>query len=253
MSIICLLIFAIMAWMPFGQQAFLEQHWMKIGAYIAPVLLFMAFHARSDRSSPLLLDISLMASVLTVSYLVHQVEEHWVDILGREYPLYEFLNTLIADVAGEERYGVLTPSALFYVNAGMVWTVGFTAILVSPRHSFPAIAIAGLMLVNGVAHLLNAIAYQSYNSGLLTGTIIFIPISLLFYRALTKSGMASATMLTAGIIWGFLGHVLLFAGLFAANVYKLFPPEFYYAGLIVWGAVPLLLFRPRSNQALNLS
>ena len=249
LSAIALIIFAAMAWTPLGQQAFLERNWMKVGAFIAPIIIFMAFHARGTSKTPFLQDISLMASVLTVSYLIHQVEEHWIDILGREYPLYDFLNTLIADVAGEDRYGVLTPSALFYVNAGMVWTVGFTAILVSPKFSFPAIAMAGLMLVNGVAHLLNALAYQSYNSGLLTGTLIFIPIGILFYRSLLKERTATRIMLAAGIGWGFLGHVLLFAGLFAANVYSLFPVELYYAGLILWGLVPLFCFRSHQSLA----
>ena len=238
-----LVVFALMAWVPLGQQAFMEEHWMKIGAYIAPVLMFLAFHRRRVHEPRILSDVTLMASLLTAAYLLHQVEEHWVDLMGRPYPLYDFLNTLIADVAGEDRYGVLTPSAIFYVNAGMVWTVGFVSILVSPKYVFPAIAMAGLTIVNGVAHALNGLAYQSYNSGLATGLLIFIPVGILFYRRLLRDGMASRTMLGAGLLWGLLGHVFLFAGLFAANVYGMFPVSLYYAGLIIWGLVPIALFR----------
>ena len=221
----------------------MEEHWMKVGAFIAPVLLFFAFHSRTANSPRVLSDATLMACMLTASYLVHQVEEHWVDLMGRSYPLYDFLNTVIADVAGEDRYGVLTPSAIFYVNAGMVWTVGFTSILASPKHVFPAIAMAGLMIVNGGAHVLNAIAYQSYNSGLATGLLLFVPIGLMFYRRLLKDAKASPLILSAGILWGVLGHVFLFAGLFAANVYGMFPVGLYYVGLIAWGLVPMALFR----------
>lgn len=248
LSISLLIVFATMAWAPLGQQAFMEEHWMKVGAYIAPVLLFLAFNGRSVYEPKILSDVTLMACILTAAYLVHQVEEHWVDLLGRPYPLYDFLNTLIADVAGEERYGLLTPSAIFYINAGMVWTVGFTSILVSPKHAFPAISMAGLMIVNGVAHVLNGLAYQSYNSGLATGLLIFVPIGVLFYRRLLRDGMASRVMLGAGVMWGFLGHVFLFAGLFAANVYGMFPLSLYYSGLIIWGLVPMALFRNRPGS-----
>ncbi|MEL6363084.1 MAG: HXXEE domain-containing protein [Pseudomonadota bacterium] len=243
MAMLSLFAFFAMSWLPLGQQAFMVDHWMKIGAFLAPILVFAGFKGRGNATTPWTEDIALMAYLLAASYLVHQVEEHWVDLLGRQYPLYEFLNGLIATLFGDDKYGVLTRPALFYVNAGMVWTAGFLAILTSPKHIFPALAMAGIMLVNGVAHVLNAVIAFEYNSGLATGLIIFVPISIIFYRAMLRSGAANAKLITAAIIWGFLGHVILFAGLFAANVFSFVPVEIYYVALILWGALPTLVFR----------
>jgi len=243
-----LLVFFAMAWIPFGQQEFMVDHWMKIGAFLAPILVFAGFKGRGDAKAPWTTDVSLIAFLLTAAYLVHQVEEHWIDLLGREYPLYDFLNTLIANLFGDEKYGILTPSGIFYINAGMVWTAGFLAILTSPKSVFPTLAMAGIMLVNGVAHIINAVIAAEYNSGLATGIILFLPLSLLFFRSMLESDVASMRMISAAIAWGFLGHVILFSGLFAANVYGLVPVGAYYVALILWGALPTVLFSNSGSQ-----
>lgn len=240
---ISLLAFFALAWLPFGPDEFMIDHWMKIGAFIAPILVFAGFKGRGATNDPWSTDVTLIAYLLAASYLVHQVEEHWVDLLGRQYPLYEFLNGLIATLFGDDKYGILTQSGIFYINAGMVWTAGFLAILTSPRQLFPTIAMAGIMLVNGVAHIINAIVAFEYNSGLATGFLLFLPLSIVFYRSMLKSGAVSVRLIMAGVAWGFLGHVILFAGLFAANVFGLVPVQLYYVALIVWGGLPVLIFR----------
>lgn len=240
-----LALFLAMVWLPLGQTEFLAAHWMKIGTYMAPVLVFFAFKGREGNNQPALTDVTFMATLMAAAYMIHQFEEHWIDLLGRQYPLYEYLNTLIASVAGEDRYGVMTPAAIFYINTGLVWTIAFLAILVSPNHIFPALAMAGIMLVNGVSHVLAAIAAFEYNSGLLTSVVLFLPISLSFYSATRRAGLASIQMIMAGVAWGFLGHVVLFAGLFAANVYNLIPIGLYYVLLILWGLSPWLFYRSR--------
>ena len=245
MAAFSLLIFFAMAWLPLGQQAFMVDHWMKIGAFLAPILVFAGFKSRAESATPWATDVALMAYLLTASYLIHQVEEHWVDLLGRQYPLYEFLNNLIATLFGDDKYGILTRSGIFYINAGMVWTTGFLAILTSPKQIFPALAMAGIMLINGLAHMLNALITIEYNSGLATGLVLFLPLSIIFYRTLLKSGVASVRLIAAAIAWGFLGHVLLFAGLFASNVFGLVPAIAYYSALILWGFVPVLVFREK--------
>ena len=243
---VSLAIFFAMVWLPLGQHAFMVEHWMKVGAFLAPILVFAGFKVRTEASPPILNDIALMASLFASAYLVHQVEEHWVDFLGREYPLYDVLNSLIATYFGEEKYGVMTPTAIFYINAGTVWTIAFVAILLSPKQIFPVLAIAGLIFVNGIAHILNAIAGMAYNSGLGTSILIFLPLSILFFRALLNSGAVSLALVGAAVLWGFLAHILLFAGLFAANVYGIIPEALYYVVLILWGLLPAFLFRAPS-------
>ncbi|MEO0436059.1 MAG: HXXEE domain-containing protein [Pseudomonadota bacterium] len=244
-SALSLACFFLLAWLPLGQQDFLIDHWMKLGAFIALIVIFFAFKLRDSDSPHWSEDVLTMACFLTAAYLVHQVEEHWVDLLGREYPLYDFLNGLIAALFGEDKYGVLTRSGIFYVNAGMVWTAGFLAILTGPKQIFPSLAMAGIMFVNAVAHIANAIATFSYNSGSFTALTLFIPLSILFFRATYRSGAASLRLIIWAIVWGFFGHVLLFGGLFAANVFGFIPVWVYYLALILWGAVPTLAVRQR--------
>lgn len=232
--------FFAIVWLPLGQTAFLAEHWMKIGAYLAPILVFLAFKTMRPGEG-VLTDVTVMALMMAAAYLVHQCEEHWVDLLGRPYPLYDVLNSLIADRLGAERYGVMTPTAIFYINSGLVWTVAFIAVAAGPGRLFPALAMAGLMLVNGVAHLGQALAASEYNPGLLTGAVLFPPLAILFFRAAWKSGRAGAPMLLAAVAWGVLSHVILFAGIVAANVYGLIPVAAYYAILIAWGAAPVLV------------
>ena len=242
-----LAIFFALAWLPFGQQDFMVEHWMKVGAFVAPILLFMAFRQRGANRSNLFGDVSLMASVFAAAYLLHQVEEHWVDLLGREYPLYDTLNRLIANVAGDDKFGVMTPQALFYINAGTVWTIAFLAILASPRLVFPALAMAALMFVNAVAHIVVGIVQFGYNSGLATSIILFLPLTLLYFHTQLRMGRATWPMVTASLFYGVVGHFFLFAGLFAANVYGVVPVGLYYLGLIGYGVLPMGLFRPSAQ------
>lgn len=233
-----LLIFFALSWLPLGQQAFMIEHWMKIGAFVAPVVVFFGFKASDEGHTPWSIDVGLMACLLTAAYLVHQVEEHWVDFLGREYPLYDYLNGLIASLFGEEKYGILDRSGIFYINAGMVWTAGFLSILVSPKRVFPTLAMAGIMFVNALAHVINAVGTASYNSGLVTSLILFLPLSITFFVGMFRTANASTIQIVAAILWGFLAHVILFSGLFASVVYGLIPIPAYYVALVLWGIVP---------------
>ena len=236
---VCIAGFLALAWLPLGPHVFMESHWMKVGAFLAPLILFAAFLRRESSESPWLADLALMASVMLAAYLVHQVEEHWVDILGREYPLYDTLNTLIANLLGDDRYGAMTRSAIFYINAGSVWTIGFSAILAAPKRVFPVVCLASLLLVNGVAHVLYAFGSFAYNAGLLTSVLLFVPLSVAFLVTQSRAGAVSRIAIMAGIGYAVLAHVVLFAGLFAANVYGIVPVEFYYGVLIALGVAPV--------------
>jgi len=243
LAALSLLVFFGMVWLPLGQHEFVVDHWMKIGAFLAPILIFAGFKGRREGKAPWITDVSLMAYLLAASYLIHQIEEHWIDLLGREYPLYEFLNGLLAKLFGDDKFGILTRQGIFYINAGMVWTAALLAILSTPKRVFPALAMAGIMLVNGVAHGLNAIIMMEYNSGLATGVFLFLPLSITFFRAMLKSDATYVPIVVAAVIWGFLGHVLLVIGLVMANVFGLIPVPLYYMALILWGTVPVFMFR----------
>ncbi|MEM1384257.1 MAG: HXXEE domain-containing protein [Pseudomonadota bacterium] len=230
-------------WLPLGQQAFLAEHWMKIGTFAAPILVFMGFAARPAGAEPVGSDLKLLAVLMAAAYMTHQFEEHWVDALGRLYPLRDFLNQALSAAFGPEAASAMTPQAIFFINTSVVWLAAFLAIWGAPDHVFPALAMAGVIIVNGVAHIGQAIAAGAYNPGLITAILLFLPVSLAVFRAVWVNGQAGAIQIAAGIAWGFLAHVILIGGLLAANVHGLVPVALYYAALIAWAIVPSLVFR----------
>ncbi|MEO1495029.1 MAG: HXXEE domain-containing protein [Pseudomonadota bacterium] len=238
-----LVVFLLMLWVPLGQQKFLAEHWMKVGAYLAPVLLFLALTTRPPDAGPFSEDTKLMATMLAAAYMLHQVEEHWIDLRGRIYLLRDQLNVLLGRAFGPEAASAMTPQAVFFINTSVVWLAAFIAIWSAPSHLFPAVALAGVIFVNGIAHIVQAVAARDYNPGLLTAIAIFVPLSVAFYVATGTAGSVRPIEIGAGIAWGIFAHVLLIGGLLAANVHKVIPVAAYYALLIGWGVLPALLLR----------
>ncbi|MEM6537847.1 MAG: HXXEE domain-containing protein [Pseudomonadota bacterium] len=242
-DLIALAVFFAMVWLPLGHQEFMAEHWMKVGTFLAPIVLFYSFREYSGTRGGVFSNVSLMAGFFAAAYFVHQFEEHWIDLLGRPYPLYNFLNEIIAGVAGPDKFGVMTPVAIFYINTGAVWATSLLAVATSRSMVFPSMAMAGLMVVNGVAHIGYAVATRGYNSGLATGVVLFLPLGVGFFLALRSEKRVGSGLIALALIWGLLGHVLLFAGIFAANVYGVIPVSVYYVGLILFGISASLLSR----------
>lgn len=242
-ALVVLALFFSALWLPMGQQAFLAEHWMKIGTFLAPLLIFMGLTTRSDNADWMMHDVKLVATLMAASYMLHQFEEHWVDALGRLYPLRDFLNQQIASAFGPDAAEAMTPETIFFINTSVVWLAAFMAIWAAPTQVFPSVAMAGVIIVNGFAHVLFAVSSFSYNPGLVTSIVIFLPLPLLFYKALLKQGYARPLEIVAGVAWGVLAHVILIAGLLAANVHGAIPVGGYYGALIAWALLPTLLFR----------
>ncbi|MEM9373826.1 MAG: HXXEE domain-containing protein [Planctomycetota bacterium] len=233
-----LLMFFGLLWFPAGQQGFLVEHWMKVGLFLSPLVVFFAVinlgvmvEGRGIRARG-------MSAAMLAAYLVHQSEEHWVDLLGRSYPLYELFNSRIAASFGDEHYGAFSEYAIFFVNTSLVWLVGLLAIWLAPARALPVAAMAGVVLVNGLAHGVQAVLARSYNPGLLTGLLIFVPLGAIVFRSLRRTGRLSAAGVLVGVTWGVIAHALLFAGVLAANVFEIIPAFVYYAALVVWAILP---------------
>ena len=155
----------VMLWVPIGQHDFLVDHWMKIGTYAIPFLLIGIFlFEANDRFS----SCRFIGALLLIAYIIHQFEEHWIDIYGNYYSFYEFNNNFILSNLGAPNSTIrpLTKEAIFMINTSLVWLVGVLGILSSPRHLFPLFAMASIIIVNGFVHVLAAIATFRYNPGL---------------------------------------------------------------------------------------
>ena len=91
-----------MLWVPLGQHDFLVANWMKVGTFLAPFLLFMAATFRSPDAKPVHTDLAVLSVWMLVAYIVHQFEEHWIDVLGNEYAFFDTVNALLMGTFGIE-------------------------------------------------------------------------------------------------------------------------------------------------------
>ncbi|MEO1148502.1 MAG: HXXEE domain-containing protein [Cyanobacteria bacterium J06638_22] len=243
-AFVTILILFVMLWAPFGQYDFLVQNWMKIGTYAAPLLLFAFFSTRTEKTVFVLADTKLMSVLFLVAYIIHQFEEHWVDLFGEQYAFYSDVNQLLLGVLNSQNSTImpLSPESIYVINTSLVWLVGILAIWRSPEHLFSSLAMAGITLVNGISHIILGIAKQAYNPGLLTAIVIFLPLAIIFYRAVLAKTAGVGKQVIVSIVWAFLAHVFMVAGLLAANWFNLIPETSYFAILIIWSIIPIFLF-----------
>ena len=239
----CITLLFVMLWVPLGQYDFLVNHWMKIGTYSIPFIGIGLFAFSEKELSPKS-NLRFLALLMLVAYIIHQFEEHWVDIYGNAYAFYSFNNNFILSNLGEPNSAIkpLTRESIFVINTALVWLIGILAILRSPRHLFPFFAMAGIIVVNGFVHIMAGIATQVYNPGLLTSIVIFIPLYFWLTTKLRHSIENFRKLVLRGLIWAILGHILMVAGLLAANWFNLIPEYLYWIMLIAWSILPIVVF-----------
>ncbi|MEO1021940.1 MAG: HXXEE domain-containing protein [Bacteroidota bacterium] len=237
------LLFAIL-WLPFGQYPFLINHWVKIGVYAIPFIGIGLFAFR-DHEHPFHSNPRFIALLMLIAYVVHQFEEHWIDLFGNVYAFYTFNNNFILSALGEPGSAVkpLTKESIFIINTSLVWLTGSLAILRSPKQLFPFFSMVGIILINGVVHILAGVATLTYNPGLLTSMLVFIPLCAWILKKTAHSTTYFKTLVVGGLIWAFFAHVIMVGGLLAANWFNLIPEYVYWAMLIAWSILPVAVFR----------
>ncbi|MEM1067312.1 MAG: HXXEE domain-containing protein [Planctomycetota bacterium] len=234
-----------MLWIPVGQHEFLMQHWMKVGTFMAPFLLMVAFAFRQPSDVRKYPDLALISLMLLVAYIIHQFEEHWIDVFGNHYAFKGYVNSMVLDRLGADAgaTGPLSDAGIFVINTSLVWLVGALAIWRSSVHVFPTLCMAAIVLVNAFSHLVVALIDHVYNPGVLTSAILFLPLGLTIYVWLVRSGVASAGYVFASLLWGILAHVVMIAGMIASGWLKVIPESVYFGLLIGWSILPILLLR----------
>jgi hypothetical protein len=120
-------------------------------------------------------------------YMIHQYEEH---AHGR---FVEFFNSTI----GEGRR-VLTKVSAFWINILGVWLV-FLASFYLAKYVALGLAFVPvyLVLVNAATHVLTSVRLRTYNPGLYTSVVLFLPWGT--FLAVYFSGIVRASLLFNGI------------------------------------------------------
>jgi hypothetical protein len=131
--------------------------------------------------------------------MIHQYEEHDAD----RFRLY--INRTVG-------YGaeVLTPAAVFLINIGAVWLLDVVVIYLAARVDLGLGLIAvHLMLINAVVHIIGALRSRSYNPGLVTAIVLFLPVGAYALWRIQASGEATATDHAVGFLIGLAIHALI--------------------------------------------
>jgi len=155
----------------------------------------------------------LVCLVLPV-YMIHQFEEHGVDLLGRRYQfIVEMCRVLghpdLASCPADREF-------IFAVNVGAVWIAGLTAIVWRHRNPMVGACAYGIILVNGFLHVVpGGLVRWTYNPGLLTSAVLFLPLSAYALWALRRADLLDARRVLAVVASGVVLHVILIAGLLA--------------------------------------
>lgn len=175
------------------------------GAFFAIMMLVSGVRLQAfGRTDPL----ATAAWFLLIAYLLHQTEEHGIDLLGRTYAFLGYGNMVLAERFPDGSLQ-LTELAIYRINTLLVWVPFLLAIWAGRRLPWVGLAAAGLMLANGAFHIFIAFERGEYNPGLATAIVFFLPLSLTYLsRSYREAGTGLLAILVA-IAYGVAGHAVL--------------------------------------------
>jgi hypothetical protein len=199
-----------------GQIA-LDYMWPWIGLGAAGVLLVLLLATdllRSDLSVPRWRDLVWLAWAGTCAYLIHQFEEHGIDVKGQAYA---FRASLCATLGFPESTSCpIVPRFITAVNIPAVWIAGPISALLGRRWPVIALSFFSVPFANAFAHLAAAVAQGTYNPGLLSAIVLFVPLSLwAFAVALQKLPGIGVRAVLATMLAGVAVHGVLLGSIFA--------------------------------------
>ena len=176
----------------------LIDHWVYGGA-LAGALILLLTPVLARGWSP-----ALTASFLSLPiYMLHQYEEHDADRFRR------FVNAHIG--AGRD---VLTPLTVFVVNVPVVWGLAglsFAAATIDIGYGLLGLY---LVVVNAVVHILPALRTRTYNPGLITAVVLFVPLGLYGIGAIDAAGGGTLLRHAEGLVVALAIHAVLVAWVF---------------------------------------
>ncbi|HEY2559803.1 MAG TPA: HXXEE domain-containing protein [Caldimonas sp.] len=204
--------------------------WMGLGAALVILVLMFATDVMRSRTAVSRWWDPVWLSWLAVPmYLLHIFEEYSHDVLGRVY----FIVGGVCAAQGYPPYPDCPIPTLHYplVNIALVWVAAPIAAYLSRRNIVIGLTFFGFILFNGVFHIVTVLLQGSdAYPGVVTGILLFVPISLWVIYVCLKSGVMNAKALAvsyAGGIAGHLGLVLTYsifnatgspAAMFAADI-----------------------------------
>jgi hypothetical protein len=188
--------------------------WIGLGAAAILLLLLVAGAGlQTDRSVSRWRDMTWLTWLGVAAYLLHQFEEHGVDLFGEPYA---FRGELCANFGFRDPASCPIPfSFITAVNVGSVWGAGLISALLAPRRPLIGLAFFAIPLVNLFAHAGPAVMGRHYNPGLLTAVLIFLPLCLWALLVAARRYGAGIRAILATALAGVVVHAVLMGSLVA--------------------------------------
>lgn len=158
-------------------------------------------------------DPAWLACLMLPLYMVHQFEEHGIDLLGRHY---HFIEEICGVVARDPDPCPADPPFILAVNCGGgVWIPGVLAIAFRRTRPLVGACALGIPAVNAVAHLGQVVVLGRYNSGAVTAALLFVPGCGFALWQLRRIGVLSGARPLRVLATGGILHALLIGSLLA--------------------------------------
>ena len=191
---------AVMHFVPLVRE-YLLTTWMVVGlggaAFLS--LLLLQDWAQQERDR-----LTRFHWILLIVYLVHQFEEHGVDLFGRRYFFFTYFQNLVSEFGGGS--GPLTPLAIYRINTLLVWLPFLIAVWGRRHFIWPGLAAAGLLFANGIFHIGMALWRGQYNPGLGSAIVLFLPVALLYFRFVREHCGIGWLGIASGVLFGAAAH-----------------------------------------------
>lgn len=186
--------------------------WPWIGSVAAALLLVLLFATQILRSRPSVSrwrDPVWLSWLAASVYMIHNIEEYGIDLLGRTHAFPDALCLTL----GLSRYpGCVVPPAFFLaVNICLFWVAAPIAALLSRKHHLVGLVVYGLLITNGMTHVVPMLLGKGYNPGAFTALVLFIPLFIWVARACFGPGRISYKGLAAIVAAGAIVHIILMA------------------------------------------
>lgn len=144
-------------------KTWLASHWVAAAGFMAAALLAILPLLHAAYALPLLL-----IFLHSPGYMLHQVEEHTGDRFRT------FVNQRV--FGGRD---ALSVASVLVINIPVVWGLNLAALYAAYLWGAGYGLVAPYaMLLNGVTHIGAAVRFRSYNPGLVSSLVLFLPLSI---------------------------------------------------------------------------
>jgi hypothetical protein len=106
------------------------------------------------------------------------------------FPLAYFLHVIEESRSVGPLHGINISLNLFLILSTVTWLLMICGIVLAQRLGFPhfmGVCLGTTVLLNGLTHIVNSLIYGRYDAGLVSGSVIFIPLGLATLISLRNS------------------------------------------------------------------